>query len=218
MSSALISSKELEIGAALLAWTKTYLMGEQTKINRPCGSQAVCPFVEASLRTNALYMAFHSEIMGREIEPIIELVRSYSSAFIGPCGDPEGARNPYKALLIVFPRLLATNYTRLDVVQERAKDQMVEKGLMIGQFHPQCRTPAVHNLAWRGVSVAPYPFIAMRNMVVHDILFLNSRRNWFWAYYKRYGAKLEKPNAATTHSSYLVETYKDAKAKFVGPE
>jgi heptaprenyl diphosphate synthase len=215
MSRTLISSLEVEVGAQLLTWARTYLMAEEEKIGRPYRPQTVCPFVEAVLRKNALHMVFHSEITRDEVEPIVEVVTSYIDHFIKDRGDAH-ASNPNKALLIIFPRLPAANYYILDLVQEQMKDRMVDRGLMIGQFHPECQTPAIHNFSWRGVSVAPYPLIAMRHMVIHDILFLRHRRNWFLEYHSRYGAKYEQSNCLGAHYAYLTPIYNDAKNRFLG--
>jgi hypothetical protein len=214
MSRTLISPEELEIGAQLLKWANTYLMGEEERIKRPYRPRTVCPFVEYYLRNNSLFMTFHSEITGEEVEPIVKLLLDYINPFIVG-RDNKGVDYGNKALLVVFPRLISTNYHSLDVVQEVSKDKMVENGLMIGQFHPECRTSAIHNSAWRGVSVAPYPLIAMRHMVVHDILFLRDRRNWFLHYHSRYGAKYERPEILGALSAHLVPVYNEAKNKFL---
>jgi heptaprenyl diphosphate synthase len=91
---------------------------------------------------------------------------------------------------------------------------MVENGIMIGQFHPKCHTAAVHDPAWRSVSVAPVPLIAMRKMVIHDILFLREKR-WFLEYSKRYGASLERRRQWNATYAFLWSTYTTAKDKFL---
>jgi hypothetical protein len=90
--------------------------------------------------------------------------------------------------------------------------------LMIGQFHPQCGTPAIHNASWRGVSVAPYPLIAVRHMVVHDILFLRSQKNWFLHYSRRFGARYERANDLGAHNCHLSQAYNEARNKFIGAD
>jgi heptaprenyl diphosphate synthase len=216
MSRVLISPKEIEVGAQLLMWVKTHLMAEEEKIKRPFQQQTVCPFVEASLRKNSLFMVFHSEVIGGEVEPLANLVTSYIDPFIMDCGGIDAA-NSSKALLIVFPRLDLKHHHTLDVVHALTKSKMIENGLMIGQFHPHCRTPAIHNAEWRSVSVAPYPLIAIRHMVVHDILFLRNRRNWFLHYHTRYGAKYARPHSLGRNNGYLVSIYNEAKRKFLEP-
>lgn len=90
---------------------------------------------------------------------------------------------------------------------------MVERGIMIGQFHPQCRTAAVHNPTWRSVSIAPHPLIAMRKMVMHDILFLREKR-WFLEYEKRFGASLERCRNRNAAYAFLWSTYVEARTSF----
>ena len=216
MSRALISPDEIEIGAQLLMWVKTHLMAKEEKVKRPFQQQTVCPFVEASLRKNSLYMVFHSEVIDGEVQHLANLVTSYIDPFITDCGEIKAA-NSTKALLIVFSRLDPKHHHALDVVQALTKGRMIERGLMIGQFHPHCRTPAIHNAEWRSVSVAPYPLIAIRHMVVHDILFLHDRRNWFLHYHSRYAAKYERPDSLGMNKAYLLPIYNEAKRKFLDP-
>jgi hypothetical protein len=212
LSRAFVSKEEIEIGFTLLSWAEAYLMGNEDKIMRPYGSRTVCPFAEASVRKNALFMAFHSELTGEDIEPIRNLLLGYIDPFIAQNAKKEQS---HKALLAVFPRIRPEHYGSLDRVHELIKDRMVENGLMCGQFHPQCRTPAIHNPAWRDVSVAPYPLIAIRHMVVHDILFLREREHWFLHYHQRYGAKYDRPGAFGGRNAHLVTIYNEAKRKFL---
>ena len=213
MSRVLISPEEIAIGSQLLLWAETYLMRDEEKIQRPYRPRTVCPFVEASVRRNAFFMTFHSEIGGDQVEPIVDLLSSYIKPFARRPGKK--AEKTHQALLVVFPRLDPSSYHLLDKAHELTKDRMVESGLMIGQFHPECRTPAVHNSAWRGVSVAPYPLMAIRHMVVHDILFLRERKDWFLQYQARYGNKYERPSALTACNAHLLPVYNEAKMKFL---
>ena len=116
MSRTLISPEDIEIGAQLLKRAKTYLMGEEERIKRPYRPRTVCPFVEASVRNNALFMGVHSEITGEEVEPIVKVLLDYINPFI-ISRDYKGVDYANKALPIVFPRLVSTNYHSLDVVQ-----------------------------------------------------------------------------------------------------
>jgi hypothetical protein len=212
LSRAFISREEIAIGCKLLAWAENYLMGNEEKIMRPYGPRTVCPFAEASVRKNALYMVFHSELTGEDIEPILSLLVDYINPFIVQDSTKEKS---HKALLAVFPRIGPEHYGSLDRVHELIKDRMVANGLMCGQFHPQCRTPAIHNPAWRDVSVPPYPLIAIRHMVVHDILFLHDKKQWFLHYHLRYGAKYDRPGALGGRNAHLVPIYNKAKCKFL---
>ena len=218
MSHALITPEAIKVGAELLTWAERHLMRPHPRLHRPYTPPLVCPFIEASIKQNTLLFAFHNEVTGDAVLPIITILETHA-AFLSTAGSEcERAQNFQEALLIIFPGLSSERYTVLDNVHELSKDSMVERGLMIGQFHPSCRTGAIHNPAWQQVSIAPYPLIAMRRMVMHDILFLCEKEHWFIQYDKRYGAKLRSSKAPAASTAYLLAAYNAAKVKFRVPE
>jgi hypothetical protein len=207
-----IAARDIAIGAELLAWAERYLLHPDPRINRPYASQTVCPFLQAALKKNAIFMAFHPEITTDSPRAVLEVVAEHMAHFASL--SEETSSYPYHALLIIFPRLRPSCFGVLDKVHQIAKDDIVENGLMIGQFHPYCRTAATHNSAWRSVSVAPYPLIAMRKMVMHDILFLGGQKQWFREYARRYGASLEEVRYKSATHAFLWSTYESARERF----
>jgi heptaprenyl diphosphate synthase len=93
--------------------------------------------------------------------------------------------------LVVMPRMDVEGWTRLDAVYEHLKDFAVERGLMIGQFHPGCNERAVRNTEFR-VSVAPVAMLAIRYMAPHDILFLHRSERWFKEYDSRFQSHFQR--------------------------
>jgi hypothetical protein len=213
-SNAFLSPEHVRIAQELTDWAREFLMAENEKIKRPYGGQTVCPFVEASVEKNAFYMVFHNEINGEDAEPIVDLLLEYISPFQihAPYRDVEQVN---KALLIVFPRIPERHYWVLDAVHQLTKDRMVESGLMINQSHSKCKTAAIHNPDWNGVSVSPYPMMAMRMMAVHDILFLGSKEQWFLHYHSRFGHHFDRPQLLGKHNQHLAPLYAAAKSKFL---
>jgi heptaprenyl diphosphate synthase len=185
-------------------------MRPDPRIQRPYGTQTVCPYLRASLRKDELRIAFDCDVTGDSATAIFDAIRRCAATFVAQCE----ANASHQALLLVFPRLRADSYHLLDDVQLEAKDLMVENGLMIGQFHPGCRTSAVHNPLWRGISVSPYPLVAMRNMVVHDILFLHEKKHWFMEYARRYGPALEEAKDRRPAYTFLWALYSKARDHF----
>jgi hypothetical protein len=74
----------------------------------------------------------------------------------------------------------------IDAVHAEMKSSVVERGLMIGQFHPACAAGAIHNPRWP-VLRSPYPLVAIHPMALHDLYFLHSNAAWFDAYQTRFG-------------------------------
>ncbi len=208
-----ISPQHIGVSRTVLAWAKEYLMLENARIKRPYGNQVVCPFVQASVDNKAFYLVFHDEVNGAEPNAIADIILDYVPMFKSarPYADKERIN---KALLIVFPKLEADHYKALDLCHALIKPDMVENSLMVGQFHPACDTPAVHNSAWREVSRSPVPLIAMRHMAIHDILFLQSDKDWFLQYELQFGQRFRNPEELSEHDKPLVKYYKEARERF----
>jgi hypothetical protein len=211
-----VSPEDMKCARRLLVWARKYLMREHESVNRPYPPQTVCPFVEASLRANCLYMVFHHDFDGRYPAAIADQILEY----IGPFKQaPPFAPNEQtlKALLIVFPKIEKEFLSALDVCHEMIKAKMVDSGLMVGQFHLKCEERGIHNPVWNAISRAPVPLMAMRHMVIHDIMFLEDNEGWFRVYDANFGTRFaERGKSVSAYQKHLSTYYERAKAKHAG--
>jgi hypothetical protein len=211
-----VSPEDVKSARRLQVWARKYLAREHESVNRPHPPQTVCPFVEASTRANCLYMVFHHDFDGRCPTAIADQILEY----VGPFKQaPPFAPNEQmlKALLIVFPNIKEEFLNVLDVCHEMIKPNMVDLGLMVGQFHSKCETQAIHNSAWNAISKSPVPLIAMRHMVIHDIMFLEDNEGWFRAYDASFGSRFaERGKFLSAYQKHLFTYYERAKAKHGG--
>jgi hypothetical protein len=194
-----MSPEDIESARRLLVWAKKYLMREHESVNRPYAPKTVCPFVEASIRANCLSMVFHHDFDGR------------CPAAIAP------NEQTLKALLIAFPKIEEQFASALDVCHEMIKSKIVDSGLMVGQFHSKCEERGIHNSAWNAISRSPIPLVAIRHMVIHDIMFLENNEEWFRAYDATFGARFAEPGKClSAYQKHLFACYERAKAKHSG--
>lgn len=159
-------------------------------------------------------MVFHNEFNGRDASAIIEQVLEYMQPFKMAPPIEENLR-VRKALLVVFPKIETASLEALDVCHRIIKPKMVEEGLMVGQFHPDCEEQAIHNRQWRTISRSPVPLLAMRHMSIHDIMFLESNDHWFKAYDMRFGHRFRnQARSLSRHEKHLIGFYERAVAKY----
>jgi hypothetical protein len=213
----LMSPEDVKSARRVLLWAKNHLMREHKEVNRPYHPQTVCPFVEGSIKANCFYMVFHSEFDGRDPVAISHQILQYAKPFKDA---PPVATNAHmlKALLVLFPNIESRFVTVLDECHRMLKPKMVELGLMIGQFHPECRETAVHNREWNAVSRCPVPLMAMRHMVIHDIMFLGDDRGTFEAYDKRFGFNFAGcARSLRAYQKHLVPYYERARFQHYAP-
>lgn len=152
----------------------------------------VCPFVDparraGTLRTEMRTLAFDE---GLDPEQRAGTMRAEVSELEARFAETDwGYRNQnLQALVFVFPALRPEDWPLLDEVQRDVKLELVGRGLMLGQFHPACEVPAARNHLFE-VSRAPVPMLAVRNMAIHDVLFLDEDPRMFAAYRARFGAR-----------------------------
>jgi hypothetical protein len=213
-----MSPEDVRSARRVLVWARNYLTKEHKDIHRPYPPQTVCPFVRASIEANCLYMVFHNEFNGQDAVVIADQILEYAKPFKeAPPISPN--EQMLKALLIVFPNIEDSFMTVIDECHRMIKLKIVELGLMVGQFHPRCCERAIHNHRWNAVSRSPVPLMALRNMVIHDIMFLGDSKDTFEAYDKEFGACFaERGKSLRGYQKYLFAYYERAKSKHLRAE
>lgn len=195
----------------IMKWAEDFLIPEHKEIKRPVGSQAICPFVAASIEQDSFYMVFHPEVTGADYSQVEEILNYYIEVFVkSPPYDEHGA---LKALLVVFNKMESGATQVLDMVAGNLKDEFVSRYLMVAPFYPKCKQWSVYNPALY-TSRSPYPLIAIRNMAIHDILFLHEQKNWFDSYNRKFGDRFKEPSTIEDFNRHLLMKYDEAKRKF----
>lgn len=211
MNYSVLSPEMLKISNEILEWAENYLAQDNEHIKRPKGSQAICPFVKPAIDNNTFYFAFHPEVNGLGEMHLEQIMLDYIEVFkkTGPFRSGDMYK---KTLLVVFPHVNKDESYILDVVHKNIKDEYVKNDLMVGQFHPNCDERGVYNRAFR-VSTAPYCLYSIRQMALHDILFLKEKKEWFLVYNAKFGQKFKKGDL-DDNTSHLEDYYLRAKRLF----
>ncbi|WP_353940135.1 tryptophan 2,3-dioxygenase family protein [Streptomyces sp. HUAS MG91] len=162
-------------------WMNEYLTREHSELGR---RGPVCPFVGPAHEAGTIYTqtlhASHEDTADELVEGLRDQLDHFAGLLV-----PEG-RESLAALVTVVEGLPEHRWRLLDAAQARLRQEAARRGLMIGQFHPNCPEPAF----WRpsfAVSRSPIPLVAIRYMAFHDILFLHSDPSLFEEYRKRFG-------------------------------
>jgi hypothetical protein len=145
---------------------------------------AVCPFVEPALQAGTLHLEARRGFADADLQLVLSLITEMTMTF-ATIRWPHPNRTMH-ALVFVLPDLPESRCQLLDDSQASIKPALAERGLMLGQFHPRCPEPAARNPGFL-VARSPVPMLALRNMALHDILFLDSEARCFRAYQARFG-------------------------------
>ncbi|MGV9316827.1 DUF6875 domain-containing protein [Streptomyces sp. NPDC003691] len=170
--------------SAVLQWLVDFVGQPHRDLGR---DGAVCPFVEPALRADALVLEERTGYTDPTPGALRDLLRRMAASFTAL--PRAGA---LRALVVVLPDFPESRGHLLDSLQAEAKPRLAEEGLMLGQFHPRCDDRAVRNPRLP-VSRAPVPLLALRDMALHDILFLDSDARCFHAYRRRFADRYGDP-------------------------
>jgi len=85
---------------------------------------------------------------------------------------------------------------------------------MVAQCHARCDGRSVHCPGLK-VYTSPHPFMAMRYMAMHDILFLEENESWFACYDQRFGSRFREPEKLEEFEKPLIAIYRRTRARFL---
>ncbi|MGW6289534.1 DUF6875 domain-containing protein [Streptomyces sp. NPDC055107] len=161
--------------AVVLAWARSYLCRPHPELGR---GGDVCPYTAVSLERGGLFLAVHP---GRpDLRAVLTAYRDWFPDL--PPREGPGAR--YRTVLVVLPDATPGE---IDRAQRELKHGFVERGLMIGEFHPgPPSAPGLWNADFRPMR-SPLPLLAVRHMVAADAPFLRADPEHLAAYRRRFG-------------------------------
>lgn len=188
-------------------WLHSYINAPHPELGR---DGPICPFVEPSIRADSMVTRAVTWRAGEDERPtgaLDTMVRHIHDAMDLFSSLTWPSRNAtLHGLVVIFEAMPRENWWLIDEGHRVTKDAAVARGLMLGQFHPDCTAPAARNPLFP-VNRGPYPTIAVRNMAFHDILFLHDRPDWFEHYRKRYDRYY---TAAAKIDPHFAELYAEA--------
>lgn len=175
-----LSVPDIEVADVVGRWLTDHIARPHPKLRR---EGPICPFVVPALRAGTLTVAQHRWRGSHDVDRMVELIEEIVSRFRR---TPTVRRNDLFTSVVVITGLPESAWGLIDEGHRRARHGVVAAGHMLGQFHPNCAEPSVHNPSFR-VNRAPYPLFAIRRMSLHDILFLQNDPLWFEHYRRLFG-------------------------------
>jgi len=192
---------------SIMDWIHSYVSRPHPELGR---SGVVCPYVPPSLRIGSLWIAVvDNEAPISSVNEICEILRRFLIAYesLEPL---EGESLELKALIIVMDSIpVAMSGDLVRRAHAVMKPEVVNKGLMLGEFFPGNRSPGLHNPAFFPL-MSPMPLFIFRQMVINDVAFLNKasdppalRVGFLTSYLSRFANKL--PEEKRTEAAHALE-------------
>lgn len=171
--------------ARMREWATTYLTASHPELGR---DGPVCPFTASSISKNVFWVG----CLDRPGLTAADIERTVANMVIGFRRLPPmtGADSLLKTILILFPSV--ADFSMIDDVQQRLKEESIPRGLMIGQFYPGCEEPGIRNPEFRPLQ-SPFALLAIRHIVSSDFPFLATRAAWVEDYLKIFAPAIPGP-------------------------
>lgn len=169
-------------------WLDSYLSRPHEDLGR---TGNVCPFVRPALDANTVVIETAIYEENEELTALCNLMRRQIDQF-STMTWPKG-KESIATLVTIVEGMPEHRWPLLDEAQRRIKAYAVERGYMLGQFHPKCAEPAALNPAFQ-VSRSPEPLFAIRRIAQHDILFLHASPAMFAEYQKHFAELYNRPD------------------------
>lgn len=189
--------------ATIMEWIETYVVRPHPTLGR---IGVVCPYVPPALDLHTLWLALVPQPCSEDAE-VASIILDYLALYrsLEPLS---GQEVELKTLVLVFAgmsdRVAATLVPR---VHKALKPQIVEAGLMLGEFYAASDSPGLHNASFRPLR-SPIPLFVYRRLVPNDLLFLTKpsdspedRVRFLRAYLREYGHCLPEERARQAHSA-----------------
>lgn len=165
--------------AEVFTWVSQYLARPHEQLGR---KGAVCPFAKPALEANQIQVA-KSGADGTSRLALRSVLLRHAAGFAARLQGE--AANMYASLVVVFPRMPADRFHRLDELHDELKTRLMTSDIMVSSFHPRSEKPALWNPAFR-VLRAPFAGFAFRKMDVRDIVFVEHNQRAFAHYRLRF--------------------------------
>ena len=167
----------------VVAWAQQYLCQPHPDLGRP---GPVCPFVQSSMKKCIFYMTVYRGA-NLDADEVFAAVMKYRDWFFHL--EPREHKDAqYKSIQILFPDISVDEARRvIDGTQALLKPQYVERGIMVGEFHPGPPQKAgLWNADFRPLH-CPVPLLSIRYMVATDYAFLKDDKQFMAAYLANFG-------------------------------
>jgi hypothetical protein len=165
----------------IATWSREYLLEEHPALGR---SGPVCPYTRTAIERD-LYLLACPQLDG-SLEAIRAVVPAYREEYLARAATIEPRLRGFLTFAIVLSDYKGMESDDLDAVQASLKGDFVRRGLMLGQFHPDCEAGGLWNPAFRALR-APIPLLAIRTMVKFDRPFLVDDPAYLAEYEARFG-------------------------------
>nr|WP_126329803.1 hypothetical protein [Moraxella cuniculi] len=134
--------------------------------DHPFRKGAVCPFVPSAIKYNNIYFTYFDNADENQVCILIDkLITEY-------LGIKNASKNKYLSIIVLFPE----NYSieTLAKVHIQSKIPCINNHIMLGVLFADNNAPSLHSTSFFPLRTQ-VPCLVMRDLTVHDLLFLNPK-------------------------------------------
>lgn len=150
-------------------WMLSVIAQPSPQIPRPGG---ICPFVRRAHEAGAIHFVEY-DASGIHLNQFFDDICDFTTFYQRQSDAISPDLQDLFSIVIVVTHLADDQYEQfIDAVHYSSRLHFMQRGLMLGEFHPQSRKPSARNNTFYPL-VSPVPCFAVRKLTGHDILFIN---------------------------------------------
>ena len=182
----MLREEQLAPMRTMLDWAQSYLFSGDKKLGR---KGPVCPFVRPGIEQHRSLYFTRLESPLHNIESAKKQLIGYRDWFLELRPTGRIKRN-FKAILAMLPDLAGhpRQTEVIEAIHGELKPSWVERGLMLGQFYPDCDAGGLHNPNYRPLR-SPEPLFVMRHMQLTDLPFLVKTEQFIRSYCRTFDVR-----------------------------
>lgn len=151
-------------------WMLNVVAEPSPEIPRPGG---ICPFVRRAHDAGAIYYVEY-DASNVDLNQFFDDICQITDFYQQHVQQLKPEIQDLFSVIIVVTHLHTDKYEQfIDAVHYSSRLHFMQRGLMLGEFHPRSRKPSARNDEFFPL-VSPVPCFAVRKLTGHDILFINN--------------------------------------------
>lgn len=190
-----------------IEWLQSYIAQPHPQLGR---NGDICPFVSTALRKQKMRFEVLDWITTPKLREIKNRVL-FEAWKLPRTIDKDDRAGELTTVNLLLPHLRGEAGSVVHDVHDQVKTSLMRRGVMLAAFYPGYSKPAIYNAEFK-LYQSPFPVLVVRPMALHDIVFLDSNREGFTEYHRRFAPRYRAGKVSDEYA--YPERFRSAEQRF----
>ncbi|MFT5465552.1 MAG: hypothetical protein ACI8UO_000647 [Verrucomicrobiales bacterium] len=201
-----------EHGEAIRATNEWVTKFITKRVNKQGSREAICPFVEPSIKKKAIFYAIAQPDEPNEIDSIDQELRRFANVFHA-LEPKEMPASIVKSVVAIYPETRGPLLLEATDPKRDLKGDLLEAGILAGEFFSTCPFATTFNPKLFALR-SPHPMYVLRSFIDTDWRFIAQVERWRDIYHDRFGDPPEGLASIGTFRGRVMDKIRSIGARF----